>query len=367
MGMTILGLATGLPPYSVAQTRAAALAEPYCCVTAQHRRLLPALYRRSGVEQRWSVLLERGGDDPQVQSFFGPRADEADFGPTTRDRMKRYSVEAPRLAEDVARRALQAADINANTITHLVTISCTGFEAPGFDISLVKRLGLPPTIARTHIGFMGCHGALNGLRAADAYVRADPKAVVLLCALELCSLHFSYGRDTEQVVAHALFADGAAALVAAAGNDNATHRNGHAWRLAASGSCILPDSEDMITWRIGDHGFNMTLSRRVPELIGQHLRPWLAEWLASQGLTLQEINSWAIHPGGPRIVASVAEALKLSPQAAAVSDQVLAECGNMSSPTVLFILERLRASGAKLPCVALGFGPGVTAEAALFA
>jgi predicted naringenin-chalcone synthase len=121
-----------------------------------------------------------------------------------------------------------------------------------------------------------------------------------------------------------------------------------------------------MTWRIGDHGFEMTLSPRVPHLIGHHLRPWLARWLKRHNLTIDQIGSWAIHPGGPRIIHSVVQSLNLPPQAAHASNQILAEYGNMSSATVLFVVERLQQRSAPLPCVALAFGPGLVAEATLF-
>jgi predicted naringenin-chalcone synthase len=211
---------------------------------------------------------------------------------------------------------------------------------------------------------MGCHGVLNAIRVARAYVEADARAVVLVCAVELCSLHLQYGVDPQHMVANALFADGAAALVGAA-DDRVSSSQTTAWRVAASGSCIVPDSEGAMTWRIGDHGFVMTLARSVPGLIRRHLAPWLDSWLSESGLQRSQIGSWAIHPGGPSIVTAVAGALQLTDADVQPSRQVLAECGNMSSPTVLFILDRLQKAGADRPCVALGFGPGLTVEAAL--
>ncbi len=139
-----------------------------------------------------------------------------------------------------------------------------------------------------------------------------------------------------------------------------------AWRVTANGSCLIPDSRDAMSWTIGDHGFEMTLSRRVPGLIREHLRPWLESWLRGRGLHRQRVGSWAIHPGGPRILESIAEALELSDAQLAASREVFAAHGNMSSPTVLFIVEHLRGRLAPLPCVALGFGPGLVVEAALF-
>ena len=140
---------------------------------------------------------------------------------------------------------------------------------------------------------------------------------------------------------------------------------GDAWSVQATGSCLLPESTDAMTWRIGDHGFEMTLDPRVPALIRQHLPGWLAQWLDQQGQSLETIATWAIHPGGPRILDAVEESLRLPPGATAVSREILAHHGNMSSPTVLFVLDRLRQAKAPRPCVALGFGPGLFAEAAL--
>jgi predicted naringenin-chalcone synthase len=229
------------------------------------------------------------------------------------------------------------------------------------EIQLTKALRLPVSVLKTHVGFMGCHGALNGLRVAQAFCEADPTAQVLLCAVELCSLHYHYGWDGEKMVANALFADGAAAVVVLPkGSDSSG-----TLCLKATGSCLVPDSEDAMTWRIGDHGFEMTLSPRVPDLIAAYLRPWLAQWLTTQGLSLEDIRTWAVHPGGPRILGAVAESLELPEQALAASQEVLAHCGNMSSPTILFILKRLQQSNAPGPWVALGFGPGLVAEAAL--
>jgi predicted naringenin-chalcone synthase len=276
--------------------------------------------------------------------------------------MARYVREAAPLAQEAARRALRDADTAPGAVAQLITVSCTGFAAPGIDIALIKRLGLAGAIGRTHIGFMGCHGALNGIRVACALAAADPTVRVLLCAVELCSLHFHYGLEPEQVVANALFADGAGAMVITATSPDAPN----AWRVAASGSCLVPDSEDAMTWRIGDHGFEMTLSPRVPALIGSYLRPWLVRWLGEHGLTLEAVRSWAVHPGGPRVLGAVAHSLGLPAEATALSTQVLSECGNMSSATTIFLLERLRRHGAPRPCVALGFGPGLTVEAALF-
>jgi prepilin-type processing-associated H-X9-DG protein len=181
-----------------------------------------------------------------------------------------------------------------------------------------------------------------------------------MCCVELSSVHFYYGWNPKRMVGNALFADGSAAVVGTPA-DKAGE-----WTVAATGSCLFPDSEHAMSWHVGDHGFDMTLSAKVPNMIQENLRPWVEEWLGENGLTIPEVGSWAIHPGGPKILASVEECLGLPKGVTDVSRRVLAGHGNMSSPTVLFILNELRKAKAPRPCVALGFGPGLVAEGALF-
>jgi predicted naringenin-chalcone synthase len=359
-GVSIRGLGTAQSSQAIEQDRAAEIAATLVYGDEKQKRVVPALFRRTRVRRRGSVLLESGNGHGPQQSFYPPAADLADRGPTTAFRMQRYAAESAPLAVAAARRACEAANTSPQRITHVVNISCTGFFAPGIDVALIKQLGLRPTIGRIQVGFMGCHGVLNGLRLVRAFIEADPAAQVLLCAVELCSLHYQYGASPDQLVANALFADGAASLVASAADGTDDH-----WQIAATASILLPDCEEAMTWRIGDHGFEMMLSPRVPELIAQHVRPWLETWLKVEGLSLAAIGSWAIHPGGPRIIESVAAALELPASATAASTEILAEHGNMSSPSVLFVLDRLQQVNARRPCVALAFGPGLVAEAAL--
>ncbi len=353
-----------MPSSRITQEEAAEVAKLVCCETDEQRALLPTLYRQTEIRTRHMVLSESAMHDvlrgKSESSTFIPR--DGGRGPTTHQRMQRYIEEAGPLALRAAKAALEESRLDPATITHLITVTCTGFSAPGVDIQLIKGLGLPATTVRTHVGFMGCHAALNGLRVARGFTGSDPKARVLLCAVELCTLHHHYGWDPKRMVANALFADGAAAVVGVPPRGVAEE----AWRVAATGSCLFPDSEYAMSWNIGDHGFAMTLSTKVPNLIGDNLKPWLESWLQQHNLSIDRIKSWAIHPGGPRIVNVVERALGIPEGSAAVSREVLSECGNMSSPTVLFILDRLRRRNAPRPCVALGFGPGLVAEGGLF-
>lgn len=367
MSLAILSVGTALPANPVPQADAAVIARSLFCRTDEQRRMLPRLFEHSGIDTRHLVLDREFLDDVRQGtrksgSVFLPSIEpDADYGPTTEERMQVYAAEALPLALAASREALERAGWKPDAVTHLVTVSCTGFQAPGVDIGLIQRLGLAPTVLRTHVGFMGCHGAINGLRVAQAFGDADPNARVLLCAVELCSLHLYYQWDPKRNVANALFADGAAAITAM----KAGGRHEHAWRIAATGSCLIPDSASAMKWLVGDHGFDMILSPRIPGLIAGSLRPWLEGWLNEKGVKLADVKSWAVHPGGPRVLDAVGESLNLSGDALADSRAVLAACGNMSSPTVLFILDRLRRRQAPLPCVALGFGPGMVAEAAL--
>lgn len=363
MSTVILGTGTALPAHAITQTAAAAMAEILCCRAEAERERLQTIYQGSAVSTRRRVVLESETitDPLGPQSFYRNGSDRTGLNPTTAERMRRYEAEAVPLGAEAARAALDDAGVSAGQITHLVAVSCTGFFAPGLDAGLIQSLGLRSTTKRTMVGFMGCHGALNGLQVVEAITGADPHARVLLCAVELCSLHLHCGWDPGKVVANALFADGAAALVAS-GEEAAAE----GWQLCATASNLVPSSAEDMTWRIRNHGFEMTLSRRVPSLIRTHLRPWLSAWLREQGLSVEEIAAWAVHPGGPRILDAVEGSLGLSPEALTTSRAVLAELGNMSSPTVLFIMQRLMRAGSARPCVALGFGPGLVAEGALF-
>jgi predicted naringenin-chalcone synthase len=390
MSFRIVGIGTAVPRELITQDDAARLAIELAGQGAGHGPAIQTLYRKSGVQKRHSTLITSSTNGrPATQSFFPVAAGAADRGPTTGMRMRRYERSALELAAQAACIALRDSGTSPAEIVHLVTVSCTGFSAPGVDIGLVECLGLNRGVSRTHIGFMGCHGALNGMRVAAALSSSAPAGKVLLCCVELCSLHHQYAADPQQIVANALFSDGAAAVVGASyfreGEAPAEPRPentrlggslalpdsetafSNSWRLAEQFSLLLPDTADLMAWRIGDNGFDMRLSPQVPGVIREMLRPWLCEQLSRHGLSISDVRAWAIHPGGPRILTACAESLGLDPDCLAPSQQVLADYGNMSSPTVLFVLERLRTRGDALPCVVLAFGPGLAIEAALIA
>jgi len=361
----VLGLGTAVPPGVVDQQEAAEFSKVLVAKDRRQARLLGMLFQRAGVDRRHSVLVSP--DAEVAQDFYRPPRDDADGGPGTAARMALYEAEAGPLAVRASRAALEDAGLVAADIKHLVTVSCTGFHAPGPEVALIDDLGLTPEVGRVSVGFMGCHGAFNGLRVADSMVRAEPTAPVLVCAVELCSLHFSYQWDSEKLVANALFADGSAAFVCVA--DEAKGAGGSerlALNVGPFASCLLPDSRDAMSWRIGDYGFEMTLSGEVPALIERHLPSWLSGWLESQGVDHRCVDAWAVHPGGPRILDAVQRSMGLDEAALSISRAVLADHGNMSSATIGFILDRLRCQDQARSGVALGFGPGLMAEAFAF-
>jgi prepilin-type processing-associated H-X9-DG protein len=367
----IEGIGTAVPAGTLRQDDAARIARETCAYSAREAKWSDRIYERVRVHERGCTLLD-GNDSAEDFTRFPVATGETDGGPGTGERLGWYTQPAAQLASESARAALVSASAAASEITHLVTASCTGFAAPGVDIALIESLGLNPGVSRTHIGFMGCHAALNALRVARAFVQADADARVLVSTVELCSLHFSYGRQPDRMLANALFADGSASAVI--GNGASSTRSDveqgsrcpfNKCQIRASGSHVVPDSADAMTWHIGDHGFEMSLSPRLPDLVAEQIRPWLERWLAQSGLDLDAVGGWAIHPGGPRILEAVAGALNLPDNALDASFGVLASHGNMSSPTILFILDRLLASRSPLPCVCLGFGPGLAIEAML--
>jgi predicted naringenin-chalcone synthase len=382
MSVEILGLGIATPQHRLDIRTAAKYASLASCEDASQSRKLEALFRRSGVQTRGSVLLEEAPNDQVTQTFYAPSTGPGDRGPTTSHRGDRFAIEAPILAIASARKALDQSGVAASEITHLVTVTCTGFSAPGVDIELIDGLGLPATTERVQVGFMGCHGSINGMRAARGLVAADPSAKVLMTSVELCSLHYQYGFDADRIVSGALFADGSGSLVVANSESKTASKNGSTngsfngngtahkihkplGLIAATGSCLIADSRGSMTWRIGDNGFEMTLAATVPGLIENGLREFLTDWLGKHGESIESIGGWAVHPGGARILTAVETALDFDTNVLSVSRDVLAEHGNMSSATMLFILQQFAKIGRPKPWLMLGFGPGLEIEVAL--
>ncbi len=364
----LAGLGTATPPETLTQEEALEFTLARCAANPQQADWIRLIFRHAGVKRRAFAILD--GALPAVAARHALYPPQPGPGPGTAARLEQYAALAVPLAGRACQQALLAARLAPAEITHLVPVSCTGFFAPGLDIGLIRGLDLDPGVRRAQIGFMGCHAAFNALAVARDMVLADPAARVLVCCVELCGLHLAYGFDPQRMIANALFADGAAAAVVTHGQSPAPSKGVPAgdqasWRLLATASYLIPDCAQAMTWRIGDQGFEMGLSPAVPGLIGRHIAPWLHHWLDGLGLAVRDIANWAIHPGGPKVLSAVTAALDLPSCAADTARQILADHGNMSSATILFILDRLAHQRQPGPTVALGFGPGLMAEAML--
>lgn len=300
------------------------------------------LYRLAGVDVRQTAV------DDHDQLY----ADHT-TSPSTAQRMQRFEVAATELAISAARAAIFEAQLDPSEISELVTVSCTGFFAPGIDHAIIQALELSTTVARTNVGFMGCHAALNALNLADALARAKNATVLVVC-VELCSLHLQYSDIPDLLVANSLFSDGAAAFVCSPDLRTTTR-----FKIQSLFSDIIPHSQDLMSWRIGDHGFEMTLSSKLPEKIEASLPSIINKWAKRDNWNLNQIAGWAVHPGGPRLL-SACEPVT-GPLLA--SREILRSHGNMSSPTVLFILNQVAENNGDY-CM-LAFGPGVSLEGAI--
>jgi alkylresorcinol/alkylpyrone synthase len=279
---------------------------------------------------------------------------------TTRQRMERYLVEALPMGKEAACRALDSAGLDPGDVGLFAVCSCTGYVSPGLDILLARDLGMAPGTQRLFIGHMGCYAALPGLGAAYDFVAARGRPALVLCC-ELTSLHVQPAtRDPQQIIAHSLFSDAAAAVVL----------------LPSAGSAALSVREvvahtdttaaDHMSWHVTDLGFRMGLSPKVPDALAAHVAPVIDDLLGRHGLRRTDVDGWVVHPGGPRILDVVRDQLGLPEEALAVSRSALAEHGNCSSPTVLMILDELRRARPDAGTVVMmAFGPGLTLYAAL--
>jgi alpha-pyrone synthase len=310
-------------------------------------RLFERMVGRSGLEHRWSVLPPApcGGSPAEPGGFYG-----GDTLPGTGERMRLYGELAP----DLALQAIAALPAELGEVTHLIVASCTGFVAPGVDQIIARRLGLSPGVERLLVGYMGCYAAAVALRSARHIVRSEPRARVLVVTVELCSLHLHEMDALEPMLAGLQFGDGAAAALVTAEKEGLA--------LGQPFSTTLPESDALIRWDITDQGFAMHLSGEVPGRIGAALaEPAMREALVNGG-----VDQWAVHAGGRSILDAVENALQLPPDSLDDSRAVLRAYGNMSSSTLMFVLQRQFGRSFDHG-VAIAFGPGLAAEGFRFA
>ena len=323
-------------------------------------RLLNRIYAQSGIDKRHTVIRDfnRNGEAPL---FWDEQGCLLAKQPGTGRRNELYIKNARPMFRDAAWGALQKSPFSPGDVTHVITVSCTGFFAPGPEYFIVRDLGLPATTQRYNIGFMGCYAAFPALRMANDICRSNTDAVVLIASVELCSLHMQLHDDMDSIVSNSVFADGGAGLVVSAAEKGPLAIHGLRTDLTEHGE------EDM-AWELGDQGFNMMLSSYVPKIIEANVAKVVEQQLTSSKLHFEDIDYWALHPGGRAILDKIRNALELSEDDLIYSRNVLKNYGNMSSATVLFVMQEILNSKPDTGnlMAAMAFGPGLTIESGIF-
>jgi predicted naringenin-chalcone synthase len=355
----ITHIATALPGNRYSQVELASFMSDMFQYSEPQKRKIHSLYAKSGIEARYSAVADYGSTIEE-RTFFPKTRNLAPF-PSLEQRMELYNREAPGLAIKAIKKCTEG-NLEYDEITHLITVSCTGLSAPGLDIEIVQRLKLNENINRTSVNFMGCYAAIHALKQADYICKSNPGAVVLIVCVELCSIHFQKIEDADNLTANLLFSDGAAAVIV-----KPDLSAGNGYRMEEFFSQIALDGKNDMAWQLSSYGFLMTLSSYIPDLIERGIKDFFEKAAGQVFITKDDIKHWAIHPGGRKILEAVQEELQLETAQLESSYRVLKEYGNMSSPTVLFVLkdimERKAKKGDKTFCVA--FGPGLTMESVI--
>ncbi|MFF1880370.1 type III polyketide synthase [Pseudarthrobacter sp. NPDC058196] len=370
----VCSLETAVPATKLIQSEARDVFAAQPGLSRLGSRLVNTCFDGAAIETRFTAVQEMTNTSRSDNPQFYDQESGLLLNPSTKVRNDIFAREATKLFIEAARAALAAVpDVDLLDITHLITVSCTGFFNPGPDYKVVRELGLNPAVQRYHLGFMGCYAAFPALRAAKLFCAADPSAVVLVVCAELCSLHVRTSNDPDSIMGSALFADGAAAAVVTA---RPGARDTGLLALDHFETVLTPVGEDSMAWNIGDNGFEMVLGNYVPHIIDDHivgaLEPLLAREPELAALPYTSIPHWAIHPGGRSILDKVQSRLNLTEEQLVPAREILRNYGNMSSATVLFVLKyileqplRDGTGGGERIC-SMAFGPGLTVETGLF-
>ncbi|MEO1050233.1 MAG: type III polyketide synthase [Bacteroidota bacterium] len=360
--ISAIGIAN--PPHRIKQSQIAEfMIKAHDFKQVQEKTRLEALYRATGIEYRYSVLEDYG---LETGFKFYPNSPDLEPFPRTEDRSLLYRAEALELSQNAIKNCLnKVPDFEVDNVSHLITVSCTGMYAPGLDIDLVKELGLSTAIKRTAVNFMGCYAAFNAIKLADSIVKADEKAHVLVVCVELCSIHFQKNPSEDNLLANSLFGDGAAAMLVSNQPQSQISIQPQAFH-----NDLLFGGENEMAWAIGDFGFEMKLSAYVPDIIQKGIATLLEQLFAKTGKTDETVDYYAVHPGGKKILKVIEEEIGISKERNSYAHEVLRQYGNMSSPTILFVLEKimevLTIEDNHKEILALAFGPGLTLESASF-
>lgn len=345
----IIGMGIANPEIKLTQQQAAEHMARKLNYNEKETKKLVRLYKRTAIQYRHTVL------DPYDAAMTIPFA-------STAERMKIYEKHALALAIQAIHNGIDPHDLPK--ITHLITVSCTGMYAPGLDIELTLKLNLASHVERTCINFMGCYGAFNALKLADYICRQNPQAYVLVVSVELCSLHFQPMATMDNFIANAIFADGAACALV-----HSQPKGGKNLQLKSFRCELAPSTELAMAWYIRDQGFDIILSSYVPTILSENIREPTQKLLAHLNLQNQDIDCFAIHPGGKEILSAVESALAIPAEKNQEAHEILNDYGNMSSATILFVLKKYLDKISTLQhqnkILAMAFGPGLTIESAL--
>lgn len=361
----ILSVGTAVPTYAYSQeTIRSYMTQTLGWEGKRDERKLRLLYQKTQIQRRHSVLPDFDPEEKYPYLFTKGTI------PGLSERMKLYAQYALPLATEAAEDCLQKAPTlnRPAEITHLITVSCTGLRAPGLEMELIAALGLSPSIMRFAVNFIGCYAAFHALKMADAFARSQPDARVLIVCVELCTLHFQYDTDPDNLLANALFADGAAASLVVS-KELLLDSSPPNIRIDAFASHLVWQAKEEMSWAISEQGFLMRLSSYVPQVLESGMRPLLQHILSQLSIEKESVRYWGIHPGGRRILELCAKELELEEEELDASFQVLAQYGNMSAPTILFVLAEMWTQkidwNTEAKLFLAGFGPGLTLESAI--
>ncbi|HMG89887.1 MAG TPA: type III polyketide synthase [Chryseolinea sp.] len=356
---SITAIGTANPEYRFTQTQIADFMVKAMQLNQHDTRKLRAIFNASGIDYRYSVLEDYDSD--QANTFYANSHDFEPF-PSTAKRLKYFRNNALDLSYSAVQNLIRSTpSFELQKTTHLIIVCCTGMYAPGLDIDLVKKLQLSTTVLRTSINFMGCYAAFNAFKIADAFCQVDENAKVLIVCTELCSLHFQKAPTDDNLISNALFGDGAAAVLIE-GKTTAP------LRLKAENffSDLVIEGEDDMAWAIGDLGFEMKLSTYVPSIIKGGILKLTTSLLDKISKNINDVRFFAIHPGGRKILESIEDELGITKCQNAPAYHVLKNYGNMSSPTILFVLQeifnKLVPGDHGEHILSFAFGPGLTLE-----
>lgn len=351
----IISIATAVPDHCHKQDDILLFMQEVYQLDEIEKRKLKFQYHQSGIEQRFSVLPDfsiRKGSD----SFFSRETKTKN--PGLEDRLKIYDKESSDLSVKAIQDCIRGF-IAPQDITHLITVSCTGMSAPGLDLQLAEKMGMRNDIFRTSVNFMGCYAAIHALKIADMIAKSNPEANIIIVAVELCTLHFQTDLSADNAASSLLFADGCAAVLI---SNTITVQK----RIVVDSffSRIATEGKSDMTWEIGSNGFQMRLSGYIPQLIEADIETLVTDVLEKAGIGKESVHQWCVHPGGKRILDAIERKLNLPTNALDFSRNVLKNYGNMSSPTILFVLKDMFENNyvSQDNMIGMAFGPGLTME-----